>query len=291
MKRLRLSINHVSAAISVFSVFLLFIPSLAVLIVSLNDSRFGLTWRGFTLIWYEKLFENEYILEATFNSLIVAVISTIVSTILGTALALGLYQISWKKGSAKLFNFFINLPIVVPDIIMAVALTLAFGFLRYLSGIFELGLFTLILSHITFQISFVALTVRSRLATLNKDLDVAARDLYASFYFSFTRKTLPLLLPSIIAGAMLAFTLSLDDFIISFFTHGPDSVTLPIFIYASLKRGITPEIHALSTVMLLATVILVVTAERVASTILGRKAKKDSVLQAVDDADIELTYR
>jgi spermidine/putrescine transport system permease protein len=274
MRKFRLNIENVSAFISYFCIFLLFVPSLAVMIVSVNNTRYGLTWKGFTLDWYLRLFKDEYILEATFNTLIVAIISTIVATILGTALALGIFQISWKKRYSRLFNFFINLPIVVPDIIMAVGLTLAFGFLRYFSSIFEMGFCTLIISHITFQISFVALTVRSRLATINKELNQATKDLYASYSLAFTKVILPLLTPSIMAGAMLAFTLSLDDFIISFFTHGPESVTLPIFIYSSLKRGITPEIHALSTVMLIATVILVIFAERLGTTFMKKKTGK-----------------
>jgi spermidine/putrescine transport system permease protein len=234
------------------------------MVFSVNDSRFGLAWRGFTLDWYAKLFQNDSVLEAAYNSLLVALISTLVATVLGTALALALDRFSWPKRWKFLFNLCVNLPIVVPDIIMAVALTMAFSFLRAFSTLFDVGLFTLILAHVTFQISFVTLTVRSRLATLDKDLDLAAKDLNAYFFYGFRRITLPLLTPSILAGAMLAFTLSLDDFIISFFVHGPESVTLPIYIFASLKRGITPEIHALSTVMLTATIALIILIERLA---------------------------
>jgi spermidine/putrescine transport system permease protein len=247
---------------AVVSLVLLYIPSIAVAVFSVNKARYGLAWRGFTLDWYKKLFENEYILEAALNSLLLAVISTIVATILGTALALGLDRSPWSASLHRIFDLVINLPVVVPDIIMAVALTLAFNVLRLVSGFFDLGMPTLIIGHITFQISFVTLVVRSRLASLNKETDEAARDLFASNFYLFRRVTLPLIMPGVLAGAMLAFTLSLDDFIISFFTHGPESVTLPIFIYASLKRGLTPEIHALSTVMLLCTVVLVVLAER-----------------------------
>jgi spermidine/putrescine transport system permease protein len=251
------------------------------MVTSFNDTRFGLSWRGFTFRWYSQLFENEYILEAALNSLIVATTSTIVATILGTALALGLYRANFPNFFGRIIRLSINLPIVVPDIIMAVALSVAFGFFRAFAPIFEMGMFTLVLSHVTFQISFVTLTVRSRLATLDKDLDVAAKDLNAYFFYSFRRITLPLLTPSIIAGAMLAFTLSLDDFIISFFIHGPESVTLPIYIFASLKRGITPEIHALSTVILAATIVLIIVAERLA-TVLIKRSKKE-VKDALDD--------
>ncbi|MDR2443823.1 MAG: ABC transporter permease [Deltaproteobacteria bacterium] len=250
------------ALVAILSLALLYIPSIAVAIFSVNNSRYGLAWRGFTLDWYKLLLQNEYIHQATINSLILAVVSTIASTILGTALALGLDRYPWPKTLHRFFDISINIPIVVPDIIMAVSLTLAFSFLRVITPIFELSLITLIIGHVTFQISFVTLVVRSRLASLNQETDEAARDLFASDFYLFRRVTLPLITPGVLAGAMLAFTLSLDDFIISFFTHGPDSVTLPIFIYASIKRGLTPEIHALSTLMLLFTVVLVVIAER-----------------------------
>ncbi|MDR1082189.1 MAG: ABC transporter permease [Deltaproteobacteria bacterium] len=278
MHRFKLGIAF--SVISYGCMALLYVPSLAVIFFSVNDTRYGLSWRGWTLDWYRKLAEDPYILEAALNSLIVAAVSTAAATVIGTALALGLSRIK-KPG---ILDLFVNLPIVVPDIIMAVALTMAFSFLRAYSSLFEMGFFTLIVGHVTFQISFVALTVRSRLATMDKDMDLAARDLNAYFFFSFTRVTLPLLTPAIIAGAMLAFTLSLDDFIISFFTHGPDSVTLPIFIYASVKRGITPEIHALSTLMLIATVVLVLLAERLATALTkrSRKAARKEIMKAVE---------
>jgi spermidine/putrescine transport system permease protein len=252
----------VVAFLALFSLALLYVPSLAVAVFSLNDARYGLTWRGFTLKWYRQLLGNEYILEAAVNSLIVAAISTALATILGTALALGLDRAPWPKTLHKAADIVINVPVVVPDVIMAVALTMAFSLMRLLSPVFEMGMATLIIGHVTFQISFVTLVVRSRLASLGPETDEAARDLFAGDLYLFRRVTLPLIMPGVLAGAMLAFTLSLDDFIISFFTHGPESITLPIFIYASIKRGLTPEIHALSTVMLLFTVILVVVAER-----------------------------
>ncbi|MDR2405035.1 MAG: ABC transporter permease subunit, partial [Deltaproteobacteria bacterium] len=243
--------SHILFTITAYvSLILLYVPSLAVIVFSFNNSRYGLSWRGFTFNWYKLLFSNDYILSATLNSLIVACVSTVIATILGTSLALGLHRVVFPRAISWFFKLFINLPIVVPDIIMAVALTMAFSFLRIFSNFFEMGFFTLILSHVTFQISFVTLVVRSRLLTMDEEMELAASDLFASPSYRFRHLTLPLLFPSIIAGAMLAFTLSLDDFIISFFTHGPESVTLPIFIYSSLKRGLTPEIHALSTVML-----------------------------------------
>ncbi|MDR2946878.1 MAG: ABC transporter permease [Candidatus Adiutrix sp.] len=252
----------VVALIAIVSLIFLYVPSLAVAIFSVNNAKYGLLWKGFTWKWYTQLFSNQAILDAALNSLFVAVISTAVATVLGTALALGLDRFPWPRRGVKAMDLLVHLPVVTPDIILAAALVLTFSLLRKLSSVFEMGMFTLILGHITFQISFVTLVVRSRLAALGRDIDEAARDLYASGRYLFFRVTLPLLMPGIMAGAMLAFTLSLDDFMISFFTHGPDSVTLPIYIYSSVRRGISPEIHALSTMVLLITVVLVVIAER-----------------------------
>ena len=252
----------VVAVIAILSLVFLYVPSLAVAVFSVNNAKYGLLWKGFTWKWYEQLFRNQALLDAAWNSLFVAVVSTAVATVLGTALALGLDRFPWSRRSTKAMDLLVHLPVVTPDIILAAALVLTFSLLRKASSIFEMGMITLVLGHITFQISFVTLVVRSRLAALGRDIDEAARDLYASGRYLFFRVTLPLLMPGILAGAMLAFTLSLDDFMISFFTHGPDSVTLPIYIYSSVRRGISPEIHALSTMVLLITVVLVIIAER-----------------------------
>jgi spermidine/putrescine transport system permease protein len=257
----------VVAAIAIFSLVLLYLPSLAVAYFSVNNARYGLAWRGFTLDWYAKLLADRYVIEATCNSLVLATVSTVISTALGTSLALGLYRTPWPASLRRLFELAVNLPVVVPDIIMAVALAMAFNCLRLVSSVFEMGMVTLILGHVTFQISFVCLVVRSRLESLGKDTDEAATDLYASRFFHFRRVTLPLIMPGVVAGAMLAFTLSLDDFVISFFTHGPESVTLPIFIFASIKRGLTPEIHALSTLMMIATIVPILLIERISRKI------------------------
>ena len=251
------------AAIAILSLVFLYLPSLAVAVFSVNNARYGLLWKGFTWKWYEQLFRNEIIIEAAWNSLFVAVVSTAVATVLGTALAIGLDRFPWPRRLSKAMDFLVHLPVVTPDIILAAALVLTFSLLRQVSSVFDMGMTTLVLGHITFQISFVTLVVRSRLASLGRDIDEAARDLYASGRYLFFRITLPLLMPGILAGAMLAFTLSLDDFIISFFTHGPDSVTLPIYIYSAVRRGVGPEIHALSTLVLLVTVVLVIIAERI----------------------------
>jgi spermidine/putrescine transport system permease protein len=245
-----------------FTVGFLYLPLVAVAVFSVNATRYGLVWKGFTLEWYTKLFNNEFILEAAWNTLVLAVVSTLVATILGTLLAIGLDRFPWGKKTDTFLDVVLHIPVVIPDIILAAALVVAFGLMRFLSSIFEPGLFNMIIAHITFQIAFVALVVRSRLVTIGRDIEEAARDLFASTPYLLRRITIPLLLPGIVAGAMLAFTLSLDDFVISFFTAGPDSITLPLFIYAAVRRGVTPQIHALSTLVVMITVILIVGMER-----------------------------
>jgi spermidine/putrescine transport system permease protein len=146
------------------------------------------------------------------------------------------------------------LPVFIPDVVMAVSLLLFYSLARSWFGLFELGLTTMILAHVTFQIPFVAIVVRARLAGLDPALEEAAHDLGANEWQTFRHVTLPLILPGVLAGGMLAFTLSLDDFVVSFFTSGPGSTTLPILIYSSVKRGLTPDINALSTLIILASV-------------------------------------
>jgi spermidine/putrescine transport system permease protein len=255
--------NHpMVTAMAMFTVGFLYLPLLAVAVFSVNATRYGLVWRGFTLDWYAKLFQNEFILEAAWNTLVLAVLSTLLATVIGTLLAIGLDRFPWGKKTNTFLDVILHIPVVIPDIILAAALVVAFGLLRFISSIFEPGLFNMIIAHITFQIAFVALVVRSRLVSIGRDVEEAARDLFASTPYLLRRVTFPLLLPGIVAGGMLAFTLSLDDFVISFFTAGPESITLPLFIYAAVRRTVTPEIHALSTMVVLITVLLVVSMER-----------------------------
>jgi spermidine/putrescine transport system permease protein len=255
-------IHPIVTAMAMFTIAFLYLPLLAVGVFSVNATRYGLTWKGFTFDWYTKLLQNEFILEAAWNTLVLAVVSTAVATILGTFLAIGLDRFPWGRKSNTFLDVMLHIPVVIPDIILAASLVVAFGLLRLISSVFEPGLFNMIIGHITFQIAFVALVVRSRLVSLGRDIEEAARDLFASTPYLLRRVTIPLLLPGIMAGAMMAFTLSLDDFVISFFTAGPDSITLPLFIYAEVRRTVSPEIHALSTMMVLITVILIIGIER-----------------------------
>lgn len=198
--------------------------------------------------------QNRRVLEALTNSLIVAFASTIVSTVLGTtaAIALNKYQYKYKN----VINGLLYLPILIPEIVMGLSLLVLFS-----QAHIPLGKTSLILAHITFCVSFVVITVNARLEGMRPELEQAAMDLYATPFQTFRYVTLPLAMPGIVAGALMAFTLSIDDFIISFFVAGPNSTTLPLYIYAMVKRGISPEINALSTLLMLATIVLVVLAQ------------------------------
>ena len=244
MKRTSTSLTVVATLLFAF----LYAPIVVVVIFSFNSARFGAGWEGFTLGWYGKLFENQLALDALRNTLVLATGSTLVATVLGTMLgyALRRYEFPGRRALGQL----LHVPVFVPDIVMAVALVLLFKLLRQWFGIFDLGLGTMALAHVTFQIPFVAIVVRSRMAGLDPALEEAAHDLGANARQVFRHVTLPLMLPGVLAGAMLAFTLSLDDFVVSFFTSGPGSTTLPILIYSSVKRGITPDINALSTILI-----------------------------------------
>lgn len=254
------------AILAVGVLALLYAPILAVAVLSVTTTKLGTASHGVSLEWYRRLAEDRDVWQAGRNTLLLAAFSTLIATPLGTALALGT-----SRRKSRVAEGLITLPLVTPDIAMAAALVVGFSVLRTAIPVLAPGLLTMTIAHVTFQVSFVALTVRSRLETLPADLDEAAADLYASGWFALTRVQLPLLLPGIMAGALLAFTLSLDDFVISFFTAGPDSGTLPILIYGSLKRGLSPDILALSTLVTLATVGLVVGGQALGGGRAGRR--------------------
>lgn len=249
MRKLSPTLTLSAAILFVF----LYAPLVVVVVYSFNAARFGAGWTGFTTKWYGELFKNPLALSAAKNSILLAVFSTAIATVLGTLLGYGLtrYEFPGKRSFGQL----LYVPVFIPDIVLAVAMLLFYALVRQWLGIFELGLTTMVLAHVTFQIPFVAIVVRARLAGLDPALEEAARDLGANEWSTFRHVTLPLILPGVLAGGMLAFTLSLDDFVVSFFTSGPGSTTLPILIYSSVKRGITPDINALSTLMILACVL------------------------------------
>jgi spermidine/putrescine transport system permease protein len=251
--------------ISSYLIFLfIYLPIIVVGVFSFNNSNYSLAWSGFTTKWYEKILglreinvgmAVDQLTLATENTLFLAVVSTVIATVLGALLGYGLHR--YKFPGSRFFTWFMYIPVVTPDIVMAVSLLLTYAFLRQLSSVFDPGMTTMVIAHITFEIAFVAIIVRSRLALLDPALEEAARDLYAGPLDTVRYVILPLAMPGIIAGALLAFTLSIDDFVISFFTSGPSSQTLPILIYTSVKRGITPDINALSTLIVLVTIVAV----------------------------------
>ena len=248
MKQPRLALVLVSAALYVF----LYAPLAVVVAYSFNTARYGAAWQGFTTRWYATLWDNSQALSATKNTLIVGVFSTLIATMVGSLLGYGLNRFRFPGKPA--FQWFLYVPVFLPDIVMAAAMLLFYSLLRKCLGGPDFGLGTMILAHVTFQIPFVAIVVRARLVGLDPALEEAARDLGANEWQTFRWVTLPLIAPGIVAGAMLAFTLSLDDFVVSFFTSGPGSTTLPILIYSSVKRGLTPDINALSTLIVLASI-------------------------------------
>lgn len=249
MKRVPLPLWLVSASLYIF----MYAPIVVVIVFSFNAAKHGGPWRGFTTEWYAKLLSDEQKLDATKNTIVLAVASTVVATALGTGLGYGLSRY-WFPGK-KLFSLMMYIPVVIPDIVMAVAMLSFYSVARDWLGLFQLGMTTMTIAHITFQIPFVAIVVRSRLVGMDPAIEEAAHDLGASSWQTFWNVTFPLMLPGVLAGAMLAFTLSLDDFVVSFFTTGPGATTLPILIYSSVKRGITPDINALSTLIVLASVV------------------------------------
>jgi len=234
------------------AVLLFFYIPIAILILdSFNASRFGGgTWGGFSLKWYIRLFRERDIWRAALNSLEIAVGATLVSTVLGTSAAFALHR--YKTGLQRFHYGLIYTPLVVPEILMGISLLLLFVAI----GV-PLGLGTVFLAHVTFCISYVTMVVLGRLQDFDFSIVEAAMDLGANWWVTLWRVLLPLLAPGILAGALLAFTLSIDDFVITFFVAGPGATTLPIQIYSMIKHGATPLINALSTILLVATFLLV----------------------------------
>jgi spermidine/putrescine transport system permease protein len=231
----------------------LYAPIAAVVCSSVNASRHGTAWGGFTLEWYRGLAGNPSVWGAAWNTLALAAASTAIATVLGTALGYGLAR-HRVRGCGWLERM-LQLPVFIPDVVMGAGFLLLYAALRAWLGGVSLGLGTMVLGHVTFQLPFVALVVRARLARLDPAFEEAAHDLGADVWQTFWRVTFPLMLPGVAAGALLAFTLSVDDFVVSFFTSGPGSTTLPILIYSSVKRGLSPEIHALASLIVVLSVV------------------------------------
>jgi spermidine/putrescine transport system permease protein len=239
----------------------LYLPVGVLVLFSFSASRYASIWAGFSLEWYGRVFHNPDILQALLTSLLVATVTTLLATALGTLAALGLERFSGRKRIAY-YDAALTLPILVPDVVQGISLLLLFVLVfnaseRLLGWRPTLGRTTIIIAHTAFAISYVAVVVRARLSGLDKTLEEAAMDLGARDWQVFQRVTLPLIWPAVVSGGLLAFTLSLDEFVITFFTSGPGSTTLPIQVWSMLKRGVTPEINALSTLLLLVSIGLV----------------------------------
>lgn len=254
----------------IISYFFLWAPILLLVIFSFNNSRSVSTWRGFTLQWYQNIFNDVVGTEARFstslmlnalsNSLVVATVATVIATAIGTMVAMSLVRGNYP--GKRLLDGLLFLPVVIPEITQGISLliffNLIFDFLNNQLGVIPRpGFGTIIIGHVAFNISYVAIVVRARLADMNPHYEEAARDLGANEWRTFWRVTFPLILPGVISGALLAFTLSLDDFVITFFLSGVGTTTLPVFVYGLLKLTVTPEINAISTLILLFSTLLI----------------------------------
>lgn len=251
----------------------LWVPILVLIVFSFNDAESVSAWRGFSLRWYQNLFagtlssgggpggfRTELLLSAVRNSLLVAAVSTVLATTIGTMFALAVGRGRFRgRGLADALYY---LPVVIPDITQGVALAV---FFRILFDAWELvsgqrlvtGFATIIIGHVAFNIAYVLIVVRARLAAMDPSLEEAAQDLGANRFQTFWRVTFPILAPGVLAGALLAFTLSLDDFVVTFFTAGVGTTTLPLFVYGLLKQRVPPEINAVSALMILSSILLV----------------------------------
>jgi spermidine/putrescine transport system permease protein len=238
----------------------LYAPIALLVVFSFNDNNNVGIWTEPSLRWYGEMFSDRAVMNALRNSLIVAFVATVVSTVIGTMLAISLERYRYR--GRGFLDGLAYLPIIIPDVTMAVMLLIfffqAFGLLELITGVsLTTGLHTIILAHIAFNISFVAVVVRARLAQFDSSLEEAAADLYASRWKAFWKVTFPLILPGVAGGALLALTLSLDDVVVTQFVSGAGSTTLPVYVFGLVRRGVTPLINAVSVVMLVASMILV----------------------------------
>jgi spermidine/putrescine transport system permease protein len=245
----------------------LYAPIALIVGFSFNSGRYAMDWQGFSVEWYGTAFSNPLIVAALTTSLTIALTTAVISAIIGTLLALGLERISgWLR---HVFDALIYIAIMVPGIVIGISTLIAFvalfdlinpTLLALWNVKVEMGIWTVIAAHVLFNIAVVALLVRARLQGMDRSLVEASEDLYATPLGTFRQVVLPLLAPSILAGGLLAFTFSFEDFIIAFFVAGPN-VTLPIYVFSSIRRGVTPEINAVGTVVLLSSFLLLIAAQ------------------------------
>jgi spermidine/putrescine transport system permease protein len=241
----------------------LYIPLFILILYSFNNSRVNVEWVGFTLHWYRVLFSDVQLMDAALNSLCIALIASSVSVVLGTLAGIALH-----KYKLRLLPGLVMIPVAAPELLVGVSLLLFFLMIN-----FTLGLASITLAHTAFCISFVAIAVKSRMYGMDNSIIDAARDLGASPFKAFWLILLPTILPGIIAGGLMAFTLSIDDFVITFFTAGVGASTLPLAIYSMLKMGVTPEVNAVSTMIILVTLILMAIATKLSPSMFSVKGK------------------
>ena len=247
--------RRIVAVLAILGYISLHLPLLLLMLGSVNVSRSGARWDGFTLEWYRRLLHRHDLLVALRTSLIVGVVATIVATGLGTLAALALGRNRWRITGAV--EALLLVPIVTPEVIAGISLLILFSAVGM-----HLGLLTVIIAHVTFCLPFTILVVMARLRGMDRSLEDAALALGADEFTTFRRVTVPLLMPGIIAAALLAFTLSLDDFIITFFTAGPGTSTLPLVIYGMVRRTVEPTVNALSALLVIGTTVLLLVAQR-----------------------------
>ncbi len=241
----------IAASVYVF----LHAPLLVLVAFSFNSSKYGASWEGFTLEWYGRLLERSDIISALKVSLIVGLGSTAISTLMGTMLALGLAR---HRFSGRTFvESLLYVPIVTPEIVCGISLLILFAWMKL-----QLGISTIIIAHVAFNISYVTIVVRARLEGMDKNLEEAAMILGANEFVAFWKVTVPQLWPGIISGALLAFTMSFDDFVITSLVSGPGSSTLPIVVYTMVRKNIEPSINAISTIILVVTSVMIYAADR-----------------------------
>lgn len=241
----------------------LYAPIVTLVVFSFNAARQTAFWEGFTLDWYRRLLDNALLFRSVRNSLLVAGITTVVAVLLGTPAALALARLSDFRGKRST-QALLYLPVIIPEVVLGAALLTFFGAIEL-----RLSLWTVILAHVVFSVSYVAIVVRARLTGLDPSLEEAARDLGAGPFETFRRVTLPLAAPGIVASALLVFTLSIDDYVVTSFVAGVGATTLPLHIYSMLKVGVTPEVNAVSTLLLAVTIVLIVLAHRLLSSETG----------------------
>ncbi len=229
----------------------MYLPVIMVSVYSFNHGKSALLWEGISLKWYFELFKDKALIESFINSVVLAMVSTLSACVLGTLGSFALKR--FKTRLSKIFSFISYLPLLTPEIIVGTAFLQIFSYLN-----FKFGFGTLFISHFSFCVPFVMVVVSARLESLNFDTELAARDLGASPFKAFVSITLPLIMPSVISGAALSFLMSFDDVVISFFMAGAKYTTFPVKVYSMMKVGVSPKVNALSTIILLTTVVLTV---------------------------------